>query len=249
MSQWTCYGKRSSLSYFFPFSSCLFGWLFVAFLPRMETSIFVASSASLRCSSMVPVNIMESFWSLISSNMIKSGQVSEALQFGCKRVKSLPCKMLQSCTASNNNRPELSPGDCTSACKTPAFQLPSLRRFPQSPAGAQLRDREHGNFLKMAFSQRCSKANVKSHRAGWKWLLHWEQNPSIRDRQSEADNGRSQGQSANLQGIHRILGLLVPSQHAVCLPTLSWSLFSRLQDGVENETLGICASNATKDSH
>lgn len=84
-------------------SSCLFGWLFVAVLPRMETSNLVASSASFRCGSTVPVNTMESFWSLIYSNMIMSGQVSEALQFGCKRVKSLPCKMPRSCTASNNN--------------------------------------------------------------------------------------------------------------------------------------------------
>lgn len=214
----------------------------------METSIFIASSASLHCSSMVPVNIMKSFWSLISSNMIMSGQVSEALQFGCKRVKSLPYKMLRSCTASNNNCPELSPGACTSDCKTPPFQLPSLRRFPPSPAVAQLRDRERGNFLKMAFSQRCRKANVKSHRTGWKWLLLWEQNPSIRDRQSEADNGKSRGESTNLQGIHRTPGLLVPSQHAVYLPTLSWSSFSHLQDGAENATLGICASNAPKGS-
>lgn len=125
---------KETVSLIFCFSSsCLFGWLFVAVLPRMETSNLVASSASLRCGSTVPVNIMESFWSLIYSNMIMSGQVSEALQFGCKRVKSPPCKMLWACTASNNNcRPTWTfPGTCTSDCKNTC--LPTAKSKALSP--------------------------------------------------------------------------------------------------------------------
>lgn len=40
----------------------------------------------------------------------------------------------------------------------------------------------------------------------------------------------------------------LPASMLCGLPTLPWSSFSHLQDGAENETLGICASNATKGS-